>query len=133
MLHRLRSHAPFMLSIARVVIALTYLEHGTQKLLGFPPSPRGGLHPALFSLFGAAGVIEIVGGGLIVLGLFTRWAAFICAGEMAVAFWLVHYRHGGIYPILNGGDAAVLFCFFFLYLVFAGPGPLSLDALRRRV
>lgn len=133
MLSRLQSQAPLMLSIMRIATALIYMEHGTQKLLDFPASAHGGPHPALLSLFGVAGIIEIVGGILLVLGLFTRWTAFICAGEMAVAFWLVHVKMGGtIFPVNNGGDAAVAFCFVFLYLVFAGGGSLSLDAAQNR-
>ncbi|HEV7719395.1 MAG TPA: DoxX family protein [Arsenicitalea sp.] len=129
---RLNSYAPPMLSVLRVVTALVYLEHGTQKLLNFPASARaGGAGLNLFSMFGAAGLIECVAGVLLVLGLFSRAAAFIAAGEMAVAYWMVHIR-GGFFPVNNGGDAAIMFCFVFLYVVLAGPGPWSIDALRSR-
>jgi putative oxidoreductase len=116
-----------MLSVLRIVTALLFIEHGTMKLLGFPPSE---FHPELLSLFGIAGVIEITGGLLVLLGLFTRPAAFILSGEMAVAYFTAHLP-GGFFPILNHGESAVLFCFVFLYLVFAGPGAWSLDERRR--
>jgi len=118
--------APRVLSIARVVAALIFMEHGMQKLLGFPPSQNPG--PALFSLYGLAGSLEIVGGILLVFGLFTRPVAFILSGEMAFAYWMSHAPRA-MYPILNGGDAAILYCFFFLYLAFAGGGAWSLDRM----
>jgi putative oxidoreductase len=118
--------APRVLSIARIVSALIFMEHGTQKLLSFPPSPNPG--PALFSLYGLAGSLEIVGGALLVLGLFTRPVAFILSGEMAFAYWMSHAPNS-MYPILNRGDAPILYCFFFLYLAFAGGGAWSLDRL----
>jgi putative oxidoreductase len=121
--------APRILSVLRIMAALLFLEHGTQKLLGFPPSPNPG--PALFSLLGVQGVIEIVGGVLLALGLFTRPVAFILSGDMAVAYWMAHAPQS-FFPVLNRGDAAILYCFVFLYLVFAGPGPWSLDAARER-
>ena len=121
--------APRMLSVLRVMAALLFMEHGTQKLLGFPPSENPG--PALFSLIGLAGVLELVGGFLLVLGLFTRPVAFILSGEMAVAYFMAHAPRS-FFPILNGGDAAILYCFVFLYLVFAGGGPWSIDAVWRR-
>ena len=122
--------APRVLSILRIVAALIFFEHGTQKLLGFPPSPRPG--PEMLSLGWFAGVIEIVGSPLLVLGLFTRPVAFILSGEMAFAYWLSHAPRS-FFPILNGGDAAILYCFVFLYLAFAGGGAWSVDqALRRR-
>jgi putative oxidoreductase len=113
-----------MLSVLRIVAALIFLEHGTQKLLGFPASPNPG--PPLLSLLGIQGVIEIVGGLLLALGLFTRPVAFILSGDMAVAYFMSHAPRS-FFPVLNGGDAAILYCFVFLYFVFAGPGPLSLD------
>ena len=121
--------APRMLSILRIMTALLFLEPGTQKLLGFPPSPNPG--PALFSLLGVQGVIEIVGGLLLALGLFTRPVAFILSGDMAVAYWMAHAPQS-FFPVLNRGDAAILYCFVFLYLAFAGGGPWSLDAARER-
>ena len=120
--------APRVLSILRIVAALIFMAHGTQKLLGFPPHPSP---PAAMSLSWIAGLIELVGGPLLALGLFTRPVAFILSGEMAVAYWMAHAPRG-LFPVLNGGDAAILYCFIFLYLVFAGPGPWSLDALMGR-
>ena len=125
------SWAPRMLSVLRVVAALLFKEHGTQKLLGFPASPDG--MPALMSLGGVAGIIELVGGILLLVGLFSRAAAFIMSGEMAVAYFMVHAPNG-FYPISRGGNAgemAILFCFVFLYIAFAGPGPWSVDAAMR--
>ncbi len=117
-----------MLSVLRIMAGLLFLEHGTQKILHFPP---GGMHPALASMGGASGLIELIGGALITLGLFTRVTAFICSGEMAVAYFMVHAR-GGFYPIVNKGELAVLYCFIFLYLVFSGGGAFGLDAAMRR-
>ena len=116
--------APRMLSITRIVAALIFMEHGTQKLFNFPP--WDGPRPELLSLLGLAGVLELVGGLLLVLGLFTRPVAFILAGMMAVAYWMAHAPQS-VYPVLNGGDAAILYCFVFLYLAFAGGGAWSLD------
>ena len=121
--------APRMLSVLRIMAALLFMEHGTQKLLGFPPSEDPG--PALFSLSGIAGLLELVGGFLLVLGLFTRPVAFILSGEMAVAYFMAHAPRS-FFPVLNGGDAAILYCFVFLYLVFAGGGTWSVDAAWRR-
>jgi putative oxidoreductase len=121
--------APRMLSILRIVAALIFMEHGTQKLFNFPPSD--GPRTELLSLLGLAGVLELVGGLLLVLGLCTRPVAFILAGMMAVAYWMAHAPQS-FFPALNGGDAAILYCFVFLYLTFAGGGPWSLDAVRRR-
>lgn len=116
--------APRILSIVRIICALIFMEHGTQKWLGFPPS--GKPTPALFSLSGFGGILELVGGALLVFGLFTRPVAFLLSGEMAVAYWMSHAPRG-LFPILNGGDAAILYCFIFLYLAFAGGGAWSLD------
>jgi putative oxidoreductase len=120
--------APRLLSILRIVAALIFMEHGTQKLLGFPISDRPA--PELLSLSGIAGMLELVGGALLALGLFTRPVAFILSGEMAVAYWMAHAPES-FFPVNNGGDAAILYCFVFLYLVAAGPGPWSLDAWLR--
>ena len=117
--------SPYMLSVMRLVIAAVFMEHGTQKLFGFP---GGSLGMALPPLLMASGIIEAVGGGLLLLGLLTRLAAFILAGEMAVAYFMQHAPHG-LYPLVNKGELAVVYCFIFLYLFFAGGGPLSLDAL----
>ena len=115
----LESWTPRVLSIVRIVVGLIFLEHGTQKLLGFPPHPRGG--PTMLSLSWSAGAIELIGGTLLVLGLFTRPVAFILSGEMAVAYWLSHAPRN-FFPVINQGDAAILYCFIFLYLAFAGGG-----------
>ena len=128
MFDRLTAWAPQMLSVLRIMTALLFLEHGTMKLLGFPDSGRPG--PDLFSLMGLAGTLEIVGGLLLVLGLFTRPVAFILSGQMAVAYFMAHAPQG-FHPIQNGGESAILFCFVFLYLAIAGAGSWSLDAVRK--
>ncbi len=119
--------APRMLSVLRIVSALIFMAHGTQKILGFPP----GNTPPLASIYGIAGILELVGGALLVIGLFSRPVAFILSGQMAVAYFYFHAPKG-LFPALNGGDAAILFCFVFLYIAFAGPGPWSVDAQRNR-
>jgi putative oxidoreductase len=116
---------PRVLSILRIVAGLLFLEHGMAKLLGFPP---GTAAPAMFALGWFAGVIEMVGGALVTVGLLTPVAAFIMSGEMAFAYFLVHAPQG-FFPLLNKGEAAVLYCFVFLYLAFAGGGEWSLDRL----
>ncbi|MDB5648372.1 DoxX family protein [Methylobacterium sp.] len=121
--------APRLLSVLRIMAGLLFLEHGTQKLLGFPARMGGGPMPDLLSLPGIAGSLELVGGALIVLGLFTRPVAFLLSGQMAVAYFLAHAPKSP-FPALNGGDAAILFCFVFLYFAAAGAGPWSLDARR---
>jgi putative oxidoreductase len=126
----LTAWAPRVLSILRIVTALLYMEHGLMKLFHFP-APQPGATDPLPPLLLAAAVIEVVGGTLITLGLFTRLAAFICSGQMAFAYFMVHAPNG-FYPALNMGEAAVMYCFVFLYLVFAGPGPWSLDAIVRK-
>jgi putative oxidoreductase len=119
---------PRMLAILRIVAALIFMEHGTQKLLGFPPSDRPA--PELFSLIGLAGVLELVGGLLLLLGLFTRPVAFMLSGEMAVAYWMAHAPRS-FFPAVNDGDAAILYCFVFLYLAVVGGGAWALDNLLR--
>ncbi len=119
--------APRALSVLRIMAALLFMEHGTQKLLGFPPSTNPG--PALLSLLGLEGVIELLGGILLLLGLFTRPVAFILAGNMAVAYFMAHAPKS-FFPALNAGDAAILYCFVFLYLAVAGGGAWSLDTGR---
>lgn len=121
---------PRMLSVLRIVAALIFLEHGTQKLFGFPP-PAGGAGPAAFSLVWFAAVLELGGGLLLLAGLFTRPVAFILSGEMAFAYWIAHAPRSP-FPVLNGGDAAILYCFVFLYLAVAGGGAWSVDQARRR-
>ena len=118
--------APRARGLLRIVAGLIFMAHGTQKLLDFPV---GGPSPSLTSIFGIAGMIEIVAGLLLVLGLFTRPAAFIASGTMAVAYWYAHFPQN-VFPVNNGGDAAILYCFVFLYIFVAGPGAWSLDARR---
>ena len=118
--------APRALGLLRIVAALLFMAHGTQKLFGFPASE---FSPPLFSLFGLAGILEVFGGLLLLVGLFTRPVALVLSGEMAVAYWMAHAPQS-VFPVSNGGDAAILFCFVFLYMVFAGPGAWSIDALR---
>lgn len=118
--------APRVLSILRIMAALLLLQHGLSKFFGFPVAMNT---PAMFSLYWFAGAIEIVGGVLLLLGLFTRPVAFILAGELAFAYFLGHAPKG-FYPLANGGEAAVLFCFVFFYLAFAGGGAWSVDAMR---
>ena len=117
-----------MLSILRIMSSLLLMEHGTQKLLGFPPAEW---QPELLSLLGFAGVLEMFGGFLLLIGLFTRPAAFVLSGFAAAAYFIGHASKS-FFPMLNDGDAAILYCFVFLYLVFAGGGAWSLDAWRRR-
>lgn len=116
-----------LLSVLRIVAAFLFIAHGTQKLLGFPGDTE---HVTYLSLYGLAGVIESVGGTFILLGLFTRPVAFLAAGEMAVAYFLMHFPKG-LWPLLNHGELAVLYCFLFLYIGVAGPGPWSLDRIRQ--
>lgn len=120
--------APRALSVLRIVAALLFMEHGTQKLFGFPPLDYP--QPEMFSLIWIGAVLEFAGGLLLLLGLFTRPAAFILSGQMAVAYWMFH-APDNFFPVLNRGDAAILYCFIFLYFVFSGPGVWSLDAMRR--
>ncbi len=127
---RLDRYTPYAIAALRIATAIIFMLHGTQKLFGFPAPPPSG-RPPLLSLFGIGGVLELVGGFLILIGLFTRPVAFLLAGEMAVAYWMAHAPRN-LFPVLNGGDAAILYCFVFLYFVFAGPGPWSLDALMGR-
>lgn len=124
--------APLNLSVLRIMASLLFIAHGTQKLFNFParPLPPGveaSPGPDLFSLIGVAGLLEFVGGALLLIGLFTRPVAFVLSGMMAVAYFIAHHPRT-FYPVNNGGDAAILFCFIFLFLFFAGGGPLSVDA-----
>ena len=116
-------------AIMRIVSGFLFLLHGTQKLLGFPASGRPG--QPLNAMMTAAGVIEIVAGLMIMIGLFASLAAFIASGEMAVAYFMVHQPNGA-FPIQNGGEAAVLFCFIFLFISASGSGIWSVDSLLRR-
>ncbi len=124
----LNAWAPRMLSVLRIMAALLFMAHGTQKLLGFPASD---FSPAMFSLPWIAGVLELFGGAALVVGFMTRPVAFVLSGQMAVAYFMAHAPQS-FFPALNGGDAAILFCFVFLYLAVAGPGPWSVDAARAR-
>jgi putative oxidoreductase len=117
-----------VLSVVRIVVGLLFLEHGTAKYLGFPALPR---IPDAMSMSGVGGMLELIGGALLVAGLFTRPVAFILCGEMAVAYFYAHFPRN-FFPLINGGDAAILYCFVFLYLAFAGAGPWSLDAMLSR-
>ena len=128
---RLDRYQPIMLSILRIMAGLLFLAHGTQKFLSFPPGETAGMgwtfsHPGHF-----AGIVEVIAGALIAIGLATRPAAFIASGTMAFAYFIGHAPRG-FWPVNNMGDAAILYCFVFLYLVFAGPGPWSLDAAMGR-
>jgi putative oxidoreductase len=121
---------PYLRSLLRIVAAFLFMAHGTQKLFAWPiDEPRD---PAeLVSLMGLAGVLETVGGALLLLGWLTRPVAFLLAGEMALAYFMNHAPQG-FWPILNRGELAVLYCFLFLYFAAAGPGPWSIDATRSR-
>lgn len=119
------AYQPIMLSILRIVAALVLFSYGTEKILGFP----SGRSPAMFSLSWTAGVLELVLGFMLLIGLFSRFSAFILSGLMACAYFIGHASQS-FFPGQNGGVAAILFCFIFLYLFIAGPGPLSIDASR---
>jgi putative oxidoreductase len=119
-----------LLAVLRIVVALLFLEHALIKLLGFPPGGKPGLQD-VGSFLWIAGVIELVTSLFVLLGLFTRAAAFVAAGEMAIAYWMVHAKMG-LYPAVNMGEGAILFCFVFLYLAAAGPGAWSVDGARMK-
>ncbi|MDP2116546.1 MAG: DoxX family protein [Brevundimonas sp.] len=129
MFDRFNAYQPQLLSILRIMSGLLFLQHGTAKVLGFPAVE--GLPPPGFSLPGLSGPLELILGLLLVLGLFSRLAAFLAAGFCAVGYWIAHGMQG-FFPILNGGELIALYCFVFLYLAAAGPGPWSLDAVMRR-
>ncbi len=120
---------PQMHALLRIVTGLLFLEHGSQKFLSFPPGEAAGMGWALSNPGAYAGVIELITGLLITIGLFTRPAAFLASGTMAVAYWMAHAPQNP-FPVNNMGDGAILFCFVFLYLMFAGPGPWSVDGAR---
>lgn len=124
------SWAPRLLSILRIVTGLLLLQHGTAKLFKIPVVPTFA-NLSITSLPGLAGILELVGGVLIILGLFTRSTAFILSGMTAFAYFIAHAPRG-FYPILNGGELAALYCFVFLYIAAAGPGPWSIDAARKK-
>ena len=129
MFDRLSAYQPQALAALRIMSALLFIEHGTQKFFNFPPAeqPFGDL----MNIIGLAGLLEVVGGVLLLVGLFTRPVAFVLCGFMAVAYFMAHAPQS-FFPINNRGDAAVLFCFVFLYLAIAGPGAFALDNSRRR-
>lgn len=124
MITTLNGWQPTILSIVRIVVGLIFLEHGMAKLIGFPSAAN---MPPMMSLLWIQGIIELVGGAFLTVGWFTRATAFILCGDMAVAYFMQHLPRN-FFPLLNGGDAAVLYCFIFLLLIFFGAGPLSLDA-----
>ena len=128
-MNALYAHAPKVLSLLRIVAGLMFIQHGTQKIFHFPEAARGPFD--LMSQMGIGGVLELVGGVLIVLGLFTRPVAFVLSGMMAVAYWQFHGLSSP-YPLVNGGELAALYCFVFLYLAFAGPGAWALDNMMGR-
>lgn len=122
-------YAPQALSLLRIVAALIFLFHGSAKLLGFPSSEMP--MPPVGSFMWIGGLLELVGGLMLLIGLFSRLVAFILSGEMAVAYWMFHAPES-TFPLQNGGDAAILYCFVFLLIAAAGPGPWSVDAMMRR-
>lgn len=126
----LTRYAPQLLGILRILVGLLFLAHGLVKLFGFPEGAQPGPQD-MMTLLGVGGLIEFVAGALIALGLFTCPAAFIASGEMAVAYWMFH-APSGFYPLLNGGELAIVYCFLFLYLAAAGPGAFALDGARER-
>jgi putative oxidoreductase len=125
---RLQAWTPRMLSVLRVVTALLFLQYGLSKYFGFPAKPPANF--AMFSLIGLAGAIELLGSLLLLVGLYSREAAFIMSGEIAVAYFM-RRAPNGFFPQVNGGGLEVLFCFVFLFLFVAGPGSWSVDAARR--
>ena len=121
--------SPQLLSLLRIMAGLLFLEHGTAKLLGFPHVDMFD-NLQLLSLMGVAGILELVGGALVAIGLFTRPVAFLLSGEMAAAYFMAHAPQN-FFPLLNQGEGAILYCFIFLYLAAAGAGPWSVDAMRK--
>jgi putative oxidoreductase len=122
---------PRILSILRIMTGLLFLQHGMSKVFGFPPSANPRPYVVMTLVPGLAGLLELVGGALIAVGLFTRLVAFILSGEMAFAYFMSHAPRG-FFPYGNAGELAVMYCFVFLYFAFAGPGAWSLDGMRRR-
>ena len=119
--------APTVIAILRIVTALLFIEHGTAKLLGFPDVPQIA-YPPMWSMYWIAGVFELVGGALLLVGLWTRWVGILLAGEMAVAYWMIHAAQSP-FPLVNKGEAAILFCFIFLALAVIGAGNWSIDKI----
>jgi putative oxidoreductase len=131
MQENLAAWSPRALAVLRIMTALLFIEHGTQKYFRFPPSDYFPEPVSVFSLMGLAGLLEMVGGVLILIGFFTRPVAFVLCGFMAAAYFMGHAPQG-FFPANNGGDAAILFCFIFLYMIFAGPGAWSVDTARSK-
>jgi putative oxidoreductase len=129
MFDRASDWRPQLLSVLRIMSGLLFLQHGTAKVLGFPVVE--GVPPPGLSLPGLSGPLELLFGALLVVGLFTRPVAFLSAGFCAVGYWIAH-GGSGFYPILNGGELIALYCFVFLYIFAAGPGPWSVDAALRK-
>ncbi|MCX7310523.1 MAG: DoxX family protein [Alphaproteobacteria bacterium] len=121
-------YSPYVRSIVRIVVALLFLEHGLSRLFGWPSALPS---PPVLTMYWFAGAIELVGAVFLLLGLFTRPMAFIASGEMAFAYFISHAPRN-FFPILNGGDGVILYCFIFFYLAFAGAGPWSVDAIWRK-
>jgi len=119
----------YIYAILRIVTGLLFMFHGSQKLLGWPLEPMAGVPPFVTYI---AGPIELLGGALVMVGLMTRWAAFVSSGLMAVAYWMAHGSKD-LYPLLNGGELAIVFCIAFLYISSQGPGIWSLDGMRSKV
>ena len=129
---RWRSVEPYLLSILRIVTAFLFMQYGASKLFAFPaPMTPDGKTVEVASLMGVAAMLELFGGGLLLVGLMTRPIAFLLSGEMAVAYFMAHAPNG-FWPLVNQGIPAILFCFLWLFFSAAGPGPLSLDAVIRR-
>lgn len=133
----LRKWSPYSLGALRIMAALLFMQHGMQKYFQFPPGGHQVGVFNLFSLFGVGGTLELFGGALLALGLFTRPVAFLLSGQMAVGYWMFHFVQGrsmeaGFFPVVNGGDLAILFCFVFLHFFFAGPGAWSVEGLLRK-
>ena len=125
------SWAPRVLSLLRISTALVFMEHGTHKMFNFPYRGPNEAYQLMTLTPGLTGILEVGGGLLMLFGLFTRPVAFLLSGEMAVAYWTVHFQKSP-FPYVNGGDAAILFCFIYLYLACAGGGPWSVDAVLRK-
>ncbi|HYM20322.1 MAG TPA: DoxX family protein [Candidatus Kapabacteria bacterium] len=126
-----QSYSPYILSLLRIFAALVFMQPGAMKLFGWPAPLPNGITISLFSQMGLAGVLEVFGGALLLVGLFTRPVAFILSGEMAVAYFQGHFSHG-FWTVVNHGEPAVLLCFIWLFISAAGAGPWSIDAMRRK-
>jgi putative oxidoreductase len=120
----MRTYEAQTYALLRIVAGFLFLWHGSQKVLGYPPMPEGHQAPAF--IIWTAGPIELVGGILVMIGLFTRWAAFLCSGLMAFAYWMAHGLNAPL-PVNNGGEPAALYCFVFLFIAARGPGIWSVD------